>query len=77
MDPRSAAHHFRLRCIGGTQRSFPLDANDALQIFDAIQSVTIRPIVAETAVANAPQYTSTTTTGQVRKSDSEVSSNVA
>ena len=52
---------------------------DALQIFGAIQLAIINPMVADTAVTNAPQHTSTSTTGQVQcfKSDSEVSSNVA
>ena len=50
-----------------------------LQISRAIKLASISPMVADTAVANVPQHTSTTTTGHVQcfKSDSEVSSNVA
>jgi len=53
--------------------------NDGLQIFGATQLAIISPSGDDTAVTNAPQATSTSTTAQVQclSSDSDVNSNVA
>jgi hypothetical protein len=61
----------RRRCSAGPG---PAGTDDGGQIFGAIKLASISTIVADTAVTNVPQHTSTATTGQVQcfKSDRNI-----